>query len=68
MAKVEGVGRHRAEKICMFYNGKQDTFRDESKTRLSIDREFDPGANVNVLSSTLVKLHRAIPPSFRVSF
>ena len=37
------------------------------KTRLSIDRDFYPGANVNVLSSTLVKLYRAMPP-FRVSF
>jgi len=34
--------------------------------RLSIDRDFDPGANENVLSSTLVRLYRAMPHSLRV--
>jgi len=34
MAKVEGVGRHRAEKICMLYHGKQDTFKDESQNEV----------------------------------
>jgi len=36
------------------------------KTELSIDKDFDPLENVNVLSSTLVKLYRAMPPSLRV--
>jgi len=62
MAKVEGVSCHRAEKICILYHGEKMV----PKTRLCIDREFDPVANVNDMSSTLVKLFRARPPSFRV--
>ena len=68
MVKVEGVSRHRAEKICILYHGEQVRMGIGPKTRLSIDREFDPGANVNDLSSTPVKLYRAIAPSVRVPF
>jgi len=32
------------------------------RTALSIHRDFDPADNVNVLSSTLVRLYRARPP------
>ena len=63
MAKVEGFIRHRAQKIGIFNLVNKMRLGMGPKTRLSIDREFDPGANVNVLSSTLVKLYRAIPPS-----
>jgi len=37
-----------AEKIVMLYHGEQNTFEDGPKTRLSIDRDFDPWADVNV--------------------
>ena len=33
---------------------------------LSIDKVFNPLGNVNVFSSTHVKLHRAMPPWLRV--
>jgi hypothetical protein len=36
------------------------------ETRLSTDRDFYPGADVDVLSSTLVKLYRAMPPYRRI--
>ena len=68
MAKVEGVSRLRAEKSVFFIMVNKIRFGMGPKTRLSIDREFDPGANVNVMSSTLVKLYRAIAPPLRVSF
>jgi len=36
------------------------------RTALSIDRDFDPAVNVNVLSSTLVSLQGARLPFFNV--
>jgi len=66
MAKVEGFIRHRAQKIGIFNLVNKMRLGMGPKTRLSIDREFDVGANVNVLSSTLFKLYRAMPTSSRV--
>ena len=34
--------------------------------RLSIDRDFDLGANVNILRSTLVRIYRAMLPLIRL--
>ena len=67
MAKVKGFSLHRSKKICIFIMVNKILLGMGPKTRLSIDRDFDPGANVNVLSSILVKLYRAMPP-FRDSF
>jgi len=36
------------------------------KTALSVDKDFDALENVNVLSSTLVRLYRAMPPLLRI--
>lgn len=48
-------------------SGNKRSLRISPKTALSID-ECNPLRNVNVLSSNLVKLYRAIPPLITVQF
>ena len=45
---------------------KKKTFMNGSKTALSMDKDFNPLGDVNVLISTVVKLYRAMPHLLRV--
>jgi hypothetical protein len=67
MAKLKGLVAIEQRKSVFFIMVNKIRFGMGPKTRLSIDREFDPEANVNVLCSNLVKLYRAIAPPLRVS-
>jgi len=56
MLKFVGIRVHCAYKIRILNHLKRRRFGTGPKTALSIDRDFDPAENVNVLSSTLVML------------
>ena len=56
MLEFVGVRVHCAFKIGILNYGEEETLGTGPKTALSIDRDFDPAENVNVLSSTLVML------------
>ena len=51
-----------------FYHGEWKTFGNRSKTALSMVKEFNPLGIVNVLSSTVVKLYRAMSHLLRIVF
>ena len=55
MLKFVGVRVHCAYKIGILNHGEEECLGKGPKTA-SIDRDFDPAKNVNVLSSTLVML------------
>jgi len=56
MLKFVWVAVQQTVKICIVNHGEQQTFRDGNEDGSSIDRDFDPAANMNVLSVTLVRL------------
>ena len=53
MLKFAGVRVHCSYKIGILNHSEEETFGDRLKTALSIDRDFDPAENLNVLSSPL---------------
>jgi len=52
----------RTDKVGVLNHGQQETLALGPMTLLSIGTDFDPAEDVNVLSSTLVRLYRAILP------
>ena len=54
MSKFVGVCVHCAIEISVLNHGEQQTFGEGVSTALSIDRDYDPAENLNVLRWTLV--------------
>jgi len=66
MLKLVRFGIQWTDKFSVLNHGEQKTFRNGSKMALPIDKDFDPAKNVNVRSSTLVRLYRARIPLLSV--
>jgi len=65
MLKFVGFAVQRTVKSLFLTMVNKRHFGMGPTTALSIDRDFEPAANVNVLSSTLVRLYRARTPLFQ---
>jgi hypothetical protein len=65
MLKIEEISRHSPRKSVYFIMVNKRRSGIGPKTRLSIDRDFDLGAIVNILRSTL-RIYRAMLPLIRV--
>jgi len=68
MLKFERIAVQRTDKICVLHHGEQQTFRDGTQDGVVYRQGFRSAANVNVLSSTPVRLYRARLPLFSVDF
>jgi len=64
--KLYGLVFKEPRKSVFFTIVKKKRLGTRPKIALSIDKEFDRLENVNVLSSNLVILYRAMPPLVRV--
>jgi len=56
MLKIYGLLSNEPLKSVFLTMVKNRSFGMGTRTALSVDRDFDPSANVNVLSSTLFRL------------
>jgi len=61
MLKFARFAPQRTYEICVLNHGEQQTFRDGTQHSVVYGEELDPAENVNVLSSTLVRLYCARP-------
>ena len=66
MWKIVRFGVESVNKICFFTMVNKRRFGIGPKLALFMDKYDNPVGNAKVFSSILVKLYRAMPPSFRV--
>jgi hypothetical protein len=68
MSKLYGLVSKEPRKTVFFDMVNKSRLGIGRKTALSMYKDVNPAGNANVLSSTLVNLYSAMPPSLRVVF